>query len=67
MDFRIFTLIIESAPKFVKLVEDLQNIIENTKDPHQKNMLMEILDMLEEIAPKLNMIVEDLKAFEEVI
>jgi len=36
MDFKIISLLIEDTPKFVKLIEDVEVLVENTKDPHQK-------------------------------
>jgi len=61
MDIKILGLLIEDAPKFIKLAEDLEVIIENTKDPHQKNLLLEIVDILEEVAPRLQSVLKDLE------
>ena len=61
MDIKILGLLIEDAPKFIKLAEDLGVIIENTKDPHQKNLLLEIVDILEEITPRLQSVLKDLE------
>ncbi|MFP3253501.1 MAG: hypothetical protein RXN95_00355 [Hydrogenobaculum sp.] len=61
MDIKILGILIEDAPKFIKLAEDLEVIIENTKDPHQKNLLLEIVDILEEVAPRLQSVLKDLE------
>ena len=61
MDFKIISLLIEDTPKFVKLVEDIEVLIKNTKDPHQKNLLLEIVDILEEITPRLQSVLRDLE------
>jgi len=61
MDIKILGLLVEDAPKFIKLAEDLEVIIENTKDPHQKDLLLEIVDILEEIAPRLQSVLKDLE------
>jgi len=61
MDIKILSLLIEDAPKFIKLAEDLGVIIENTKDPHQKDLLLEIVDILEEVAPRLQSVLKDLE------
>ncbi|MGC8588405.1 MAG: hypothetical protein ACP5LI_05255 [Hydrogenobaculum sp.] len=61
MDFKVISLLIEDTPKFVKLVEDIEILVENTKDPHQKNLLLEIVDILEEITPRLQSVLKDLE------
>ncbi|HEK25715.1 MAG: hypothetical protein ACP5S8_03475 [Hydrogenobaculum sp.] len=61
MDFKVISLLIEDTPKFVKLVEDIEILVENTKDPHQKNLLLEIIDILEEITPRLQSVLKDLE------
>jgi hypothetical protein len=61
MDIKILSLLIEDAPKFIKLAEDLGVIIENIEDPHQKNLLLEIVDILEEITPRLQSILKDIE------
>ena len=61
MDFKIISLLIEDTPKFVKLIEDVEVLVENTKDPHQKNLLLEIVDILEEVAPRLQSVLKDLE------
>ncbi|MGC9286835.1 MAG: hypothetical protein ACP5E7_04730 [Hydrogenobaculum sp.] len=61
MDFKVISLLIEETPKFVKLVEDIEILVENTKDPHQKNLLLEIIDILEEITPRLQSVLKDLE------
>ncbi|GAB6078801.1 hypothetical protein [Hydrogenobaculum acidophilum] len=61
MDFKVLSLLIEDTPKFVKLVEDIEILVENTKDPHQKNVFLEILDILEEITPRLQSVLKDLE------
>ena len=61
MDFKIISLLIEDTPKFVKLIEDVEVLIENTKDPHQKNLLLEIVDILEEVTPRLQSVLKDLE------
>ncbi len=61
MDLKIVEFLMEDAPKFVKLIQDIEVLIENVKDPHEKNILLELLDILEEISPRLNSILEDLK------
>ena len=61
MDFKIISLLIEDTPKFVKLIEDVEVLVENTKDPHQKNLLLEIVDILEEITPRLQSVLKDLE------
>jgi len=60
MDFKIISLLIEDTPKFVKLIEDVEVLVENTKDPHQKNLLLEIVDILEEVTPRLQSVLKDL-------
>jgi len=61
MDFKIISLLIEDTPKFVKLIEDVEVLVENTKDPHQKNLLLEIVDILEEVTPRLQSVLKDLE------
>jgi hypothetical protein len=61
MDFKIISLLIEDTPKFLKLIEDVEVLVENTKDPHQKNLLLEIVDILEEITPRLQSVLKDLE------
>lgn len=61
MDFKVISLLIEDTPKFVKLVEDIEVLVENTKDPHQKNLLLEIVDILEEVTPRLQSVLKDLE------
>ncbi len=61
MDLKVFGILIEDTPKFVKLIEDIELIVENTKDPHQKNLFLEILDILEEITPRLQSVLKDLE------
>ncbi|PMP89562.1 MAG: hypothetical protein C0170_07700 [Hydrogenobaculum sp.] len=61
MDFKVISLLIEDTPKFVKLVEDIEILVENTKDPHRKNLLLEIIDILEEITPRLQSVLKDLE------
>ncbi len=61
MDFKVISLLIEETPKFVKLIEDMEILVENTKDPHQKNLFLEILDILEEITPRLQSVLKDLE------
>jgi len=61
MDLKILELLIEDTPKFVKLIEDVEVLVENTKDPHQKNLLLEIVDILEEITPRLQSVLKDLE------
>ena len=61
MDIKMLSLLIEDAPKFIKLAEDLEGIIENIEDPHQQNLLLEIVDILEEVAPRLQSVLKDLE------
>ncbi len=64
MDYiKVLTLIIEDAPKFVALAKDFEGMIEDIKDPHEKNFALEVLDMIEDIIPKMNTLAEDIKAF----
>jgi hypothetical protein len=61
MDIKILSLLIEDTPKFVKLIEDVEVLVENTKDPHQKNLLLEIVDILEEVTPRLQSVLKDIE------